>query len=110
MPKFRLVEKEKFEKLLDSLRQMIENAPELTMPDAEEDEVIVEPPSLAPRKTLADIIYERVTLQKFTPRQAYDVIAPYFKFKGNRYLDSIRIALKDSRFTRSEDGLYYKVK
>ncbi len=118
MTKYRLVDEDALSRILESLRELIGNSPELNFPSPGG-----KPPEEPPKEkinlehsrgrrgpSLADVIFDRVTLTKFTPRQAYEIINPFVQFRGDRYLDSIRIAMKkDKRFGRNNEGLYFKI-
>lgn len=118
MPKYCLIEKESLEQIINSLKGMIENGPELTIASPKEKTPAEIPPAKMSvgrgrgrKQNIADVIYNKVTLTKFTPRQAFEIISPYVPVQGDRFMDSIRVALKrDKRFSRGEDGLYFKAK
>ena len=114
MPQYRLIEKDLFERVnvafkeMASIKEALAAAPLLAMPDLDDEVILTGDEKKGPRKTLADIIYEKVFLPKFSSREVYEIIKDDFPFKSNRYLDSIRTALRDKRFVRLEGGHFSK--
>lgn len=111
-----LVNKKELLRVLEELQELVSKSPDLPLE--------VTAPGIAPptketpkydegrKATIGNLIVDLVKLEKFTPRQVYEVIFPRYPNSQNpRFIDAIRTTLRgDRRFERIENTPYYRVK
>jgi len=126
---YKLVNKEEIENIiqnLELLKQKCDSLIKLFKDEKNilklEEKISLSPQPKAPEKikiiplkkdgpTLADIVYEKVDLSTFTPRNAYEIIKDFVEIKAHRPRDSVRTALNNDkkRFRKVRKGLYKKI-
>lgn len=114
MPTHILVDKKELGRIMDELHELISKSSEITfepggasLPQKDSEENVG-----SGKPTIGNLIMDRVKLEKFTPRQVLEIIAPYYPSKNPRFIDSIRTALRNDRdrFQKTTDGYWMKVK
>ena len=114
MPTHILVDKKELARIMDELHELISDSSEITfepkgeaIPEKDLGENIGRG-----KPTIGNLIMERVKLEKFSPRQVLEIIAPLYPSNNPRLIDSIRTALRNDRdrFQKTADGYWVKIK